>query len=117
MKKYSKILFLILCLVIPSFIKADEVVKEVVGFNFITGDEVVLDKVVDGSSMTAGNIVNNNGVVAGIDINFGNNINYKGNSDYVFLAGNSLVLEGVIKNDGFIFGNLIFFIFILLFIV
>ena len=34
MKKYSKILFLILCLVIPSFIKADLVeTEEIKGFN------------------------------------------------------------------------------------
>lgn len=99
MKRIKKIILLLLVL-IPISVNALS----------INVDETVnLESELEESSILIGNNVQNNGITNGANIMIGNNITYNGESDYLFLAGNNVTINGTIKNDAFIFGNLIKF--------
>jgi len=103
MKRLKIFLVLVLTL-IPTFVNASED-----KFNIVVEDNANSEKVVNGSSVTAGNNVSTNNTVNGIDMLFGNSVIYESDSDYAVIAGNNVNVNGIIKNDGFIFGNLITF--------
>ena len=89
-------------LIIPMFIKAD-------GLNFVAEEDVEDTKEVVGSSIILGNNVTSDNIVEGIDMLFGNNVNFNGESDYSLILGNNVNVKGTINNDGFILGNVITF--------
>lgn len=109
MKNLKKYLFLLICLsLIPSFIvKAEN--EKLNKFHVEVKDTVTSNYDVFGSSIIAGGNVTSKNTVEGIDMLFGNNINYGSTSDYAFVAGNSISMNGAVKNDGFVLGNLITF--------
>lgn len=101
--RMKKICLLIICLfLIPISVKAE-------GLNFKMNETVNEEIEVQGSSIILGNNVDSGNTVIGIDALFGNNVTFSGESDYGLFFGNNVNVKGTIKNDGFVFGNIIKF--------
>ena len=110
--KKIKYLSLIICLMFIPFMNinaTEENIEQIEKFNVVAGDNITSSSNVNGSSIVAGDIVSAENTVKGIDAVFGNNVTYKGNSDYALIAGNAVNVNGTINNDSFIFGNVITF--------
>lgn len=112
----KKIKYLLLCLMFIPFmnvlatneVKENEI-KQIEKFNVVAGENITTSDNVNGSSVVAGNIVTAENIVKGIDAVFGENVTYKGNSDYTLIAGNTVNVSGVTNNDALILGNSIIF--------
>ncbi len=95
-----KKIFLVLLLLIPISVNA---------LNININGEVKEGQEIQGSSVLLGNYVENNSKVAGLDMTLGNTIKYDGESEYLLSVGNNIEVNGTVKNDGFIFGNVVNF--------
>lgn len=104
--KYIKRILVLFLLLVPFSVNALET-KE--GFELKVEDEVKTENDINGSSISAGNTVLSTNTVNGINLLFGNSVDYQGDSEYLLLVGNVGEVKGNIRNDGFIFGNLITF--------
>ena len=106
----KKIKYLIISLVLSLFIipiSALALEKENKDFYIKTGDDVLLEEDVYGSTLVSGDNVEANTEVNGIGFLFGNNIDISKNVDYLITAGNSITINGKIENDAFIAGNIV----------
>ena len=70
--------------------------------NFNVNETIEEEKNVDGSSIIIGNNIESKNNVHGIDAMIGNNINFNDISDYLFLIGNNINVNGNVSNDGII---------------
>ena len=95
-----KKLILFLVLFIPISVSA---------LNININDEVKEGQEIQGSSILLGNNVENTNKVLGLDMTLGNTIKYNGESEYLLSAGNNIEINGTVKNDGFVFGNVVNF--------
>ena len=95
-----KKIFLVLLLLIPISVNA---------LNINVNGEVKENQEIQGSSVVLGNYVENTSKVSGLDMTLGNTIKYEGESEYLLSAGNNIEINGTVKNDGFVFGNVVNF--------
>lgn len=95
-----KKIFLVLLLLIPISVNA---------LNINVNGEVKENQEIQGSSILLGNYVENTNKVSGLDMTLGNTIKYEGESEYLLSAGNNIEINGTVKNDGFVFGNIVNF--------
>lgn len=95
-----KKIFLVLLLLIPISVNA---------LNINVNGEVKENQEIQGSSILLGNYVENTNKVSGLDMTLGNTIKYEGESEYLLSAGNNIEINGTVKNDGFVFGNVVNF--------
>lgn len=95
-----KKIFLVLLLLIPISVNA---------LNINVNGEVKENQEIQGSSILLGNYVENTNKVSGLDMTLGNTIKYEGESEYLLSAGNNIEINGIVKNDGFVFGNVVNF--------
>ena len=95
-----KKIFLVLLLLIPISVNA---------LNININGEVKENQEIQGSSILLGNYVENTNKVSGLDMTLGNTIKYEGESEYLLSAGNNIEINGIVKNDGFVFGNVVNF--------
>lgn len=95
-----KKIFLVLLLLIPISVNA---------LNINVSGEVKENQEIQGSSILLGNYVENTNKVSGLDMTLGNTIKYEGESEYLLSAGNNIEINGTVKNDGFVFGNVVNF--------
>ena len=95
-----KKIFLVLLLLIPISVNA---------LNITVNGEVKENQEIQGSSILLGNYVENTNKVSGLDMTLGNTIKYEGESEYLLSAGNNIEINGIVKNDGFVFGNVVNF--------
>ena len=95
-----KKIFLVLLLLIPISVNA---------LNITVNGEVKENQEIQGSSILLGNYVENTNKVSGLDMTLGNTIKYEGESEYLLSAGNNIEINGTVKNDGFVFGNVVNF--------
>lgn len=100
MKKYFKILLvLIMFIAMPVFASSNDL--------FRTDDSVSVNEELNGSSFIAGSTVDVDSKVNGILFAAGNQVETAGESEYAFVAGNSVKLVSQKFIDGFIAGNVI----------
>lgn len=95
-----KKIFLVLLLLIPISVNA---------LNITVNGEVKENQEIQGSSILLGNYVENTNKVSGLDMTLGNTIKYEGESEYLLSVGNNIEINGIVKNDGFVFGNVVNF--------
>lgn len=95
-----KKIFLVLLLLIPISVNA---------LNINVNGEVKENQEIQGSSILLGNYVENTNKVSGLDMTLGNTIKYEGESEYLLSVGNNIEINGIVKNDGFVFGNVVNF--------
>ena len=105
MKRYRLLFLIAVCFMIMPVVSA----KEVNHFVSKVDNDVVLENDYNSSVAAAGQNVEFTGNTKGVLASAGNNIKVKGTSDYAFIAGNDINVNGVINNDGFIAGNIITF--------
>ena len=81
--------------------------KELNHFYAKADDSITFKDEVNGSAMLAGESVDVDGYVNGINFSAGNKVKFNGQSDYMFLAGNSINVDGDVLKDVAIAGNII----------
>ncbi len=101
----KKIIFLMSLLVMPWTVLAEDINN----FDVKADVEIIDDSKVEGSNLLAGNIVESNGDVNGINISLANDYKFNGNADYNVSLSNNSVYTGTIENDAFIAGNIVKF--------
>lgn len=105
MKKYGIVLAVFVCFMFMPAVSA----KEINHFVSKVDNDVFLEHNYNSSVAAAGQSIETTGTVKGALATAGNNIKFKGTSDYAFIAGNDININGTINNDGFIAGNIITF--------
>lgn len=100
MKKYFKyLLILMLFVATPVFAASNDLFRS--DKNIEVHDEL------NGSGFIVGETVDVDGKINGILFTAGNNVIVESTSDYLFSAGNSVKVDGVLAKDGFVAGNII----------
>jgi len=75
--------------------------------HYQSGENVSYDKAVNGSLGLAGNTVNTSSKIDGISFLAGENASFNGISEYLFSAGNVVVINGTVEKDSFLAGNMV----------
>lgn len=102
-KSLMFLLVLMMCVLFIPTIQAKNI-----GHFYAKADEnVIFEDDVNGSSALAGQSIESKGSVHGVNFLAGNKVEHTGQSDYLVLAGNSILVSGVINNDSIIAGNVI----------
>lgn len=103
MRKIGKyILVIVLCMICSiTLVKAKNYTKDL----FQTGDNLKIEKELEGTSFLAGREVKINNKIKGIGFIAGEEIKINDVQEYLFLIGNNVDLDADIKNDLFVFGE------------
>lgn len=101
-KKHLLPLIMLLLLLIPNQVKADEINK----FNTSIGNNIVIDYNINGSSLIGGNDVIIQSSVEGATLIGANNLTYNASSEYALIIANNISFTGSAK-DAFMFANTI----------
>ncbi len=103
MKKYFRCFIVTLMLVMLTFttVNAKSSEKDL----FQAGDKVSIDNKLDGTAFIAGNEIKVNNKIDGIGFVAGNKLTFNANQEYLFGAGNEIVIEKDIEKDLFLAAN------------
>ena len=103
MKRYLKILLcLIICFTISTnIVEAKSYIKDL----FRTGDNVKINKELDGTSFVAGDAIELNSKINGIPFLAGNELNINSNQEYIFGLGKEVRINSDILKDTFLAGE------------
>ena len=99
MKKKIFLLLIVLLGLVTIPVHAEEMT------NFLTDENLVVDKEIGKTTFAAGNSVKVSSNIDGIAFVAGNIVNVNSTQDYLFAAGNNVTLDGVTAKDAFIAGN------------
>ncbi len=103
MKKYFKFFMLALITIILS---TTTVCAKNYGTElFQAGDKISIDDKLDGSAFIAGNEIKVNNKIDGIGFVAGNKLTFNANQEYLFGAGNEIIIEKDIEKDLFLAAN------------
>ena len=97
-------IFLVL-IALALFIVGPVSAKEVNHFYSKAGDHVSIKDTIKADSAVAGNLVDIIGNIDGIGFIAGNNVNIKGESEYIFVAGNKINVNSSIKKSLYAAGS------------
>ncbi len=103
MKKIIKYLTILALLTLIPSVEA----KEIEHFTSKVDNDVIIEDKYNASVAAAGENIHFNGTINGISFGAGNKLLFEGTSDYAALAGNVIEVEGKVKEDLFIAGNLV----------
>lgn len=103
MKKYFRCFIVTLMLVMLTFttVNAKSSEKDL----FQAGDKVSIDNKLDGTAFIAGNEIKVNNKIDGIGFVAGNKLTFNANQEYLFGAGNEIVIEKDVEKDLFLAAN------------
>ncbi len=103
MKKLKFLVVIFLCLFFIPGVSA----KTINHFYAEADEDVTYEEEVNGSVALAGQNVESNGTVLGVNFLAGNKVLHRGTSDYLVSAGNYITVSGLINNDSIIAGNIV----------
>lgn len=103
MKKFSKILLVVLLFMICPVVNAETIEH----FYAKAGDDVVLKDDANASVALAGTNVEINSNISGISAGIGDQVKFSGTADYAALVGNNVEVDGTINNDALIIGSIV----------
>ena len=99
-KKIALLLIVLLAIIsIPVQAKTED--------NFITGDDISIEKSIGSTTFVAANTIDVNSDIDGIIFAAGNSIRMSSKQDYAFVAGNNITLDKFSAKDAFIAGSVI----------
>lgn len=107
-RKNMKKTFKFLVFLIVSFMMVGTVqAKTVNGFYGKIDDNVKMKDEVNGSTFLAGSKTEMTGQADGISFMTSDNVNFKGTSEFIGLAGNTVDISGTVYKDSFVAGNVV----------
>lgn len=102
MKKYFKCFILIVVMIMLSITTVNAKSSKDL---FQAGDKVSIEDKLDGTAFIAGNEIKVNNKIDGIGFVAGNKLTFNANQEYLFGAGNEIVIEKDVEKDLFLAGN------------
>lgn len=102
MKKYFKCFILTLVMIMISITTVNAKSSKDL---FQAGDKVSIEDKLDGTAFIAGNEIKVNNKIDGIGFVAGNKLTFNANQEYLFGAGNEIVIEKDVEKDLFLAGN------------